>query len=104
MPYHKRKIKQELKNNGALLNCAKQFGLVGNPTRMKICWLLCRHQELPVTEIAELLDVSVSVVSHSLCELRKNQLVRSRRNYKQVFYSLTNADFNGVLKKSLAHI
>lgn len=100
----KKQLKKELKDEKALLQCAKQFGLVGDPTRMKICWLLCKYQELSVGEIAELLDVSISVVSHSLRRLRKHNLVNTRRDYKQVFYSLSNANFNQLLKRSITNL
>lgn len=101
---NKKQIKQELKNSEALLQCAKQFGLVGDPTRMKICWLLCKHPELSVGGIADTLGVSISVVSHSLKQLRKNNLVEYRKDYKQVFYSLSDTSFNRLLKKSLTKL
>ena len=98
------KIKKELKNEKAVLQCAEQFGLVGDPTRMKICWLLCKHSELSVGEIAERLNVSISVVSHSLKKLRENNLVDSRREHKTVYYKLANTSFNKILKNSLNNI
>lgn len=98
------RIKQELKNNKALLECAEQFGLVGDPTRMKICWLLCRHPKLAVGEIAEFLGVSLSLVSHSLKKLKENELVDSRRQHKQVYYSLLDTSFNRLLKKTLTNL
>jgi len=101
---NKKQIRKELKNRKALLECAKQFGLVGDLTRMKICWLLCRYKELSVGEIADMLNVSISVISHSLRRLRKHHLVNSRRDYKQVFYSLSNTSFNRLLKKSLHNL
>lgn len=102
-----KKIRQELDNldnKEAILKCAREFGLVGDPTRMKICWLLCKHKELSVSEIAKILDVSVSVVSHSLRKLRRHKLVQSRRNFRQVFYRLSNNHFNHLLKKQLTKI
>lgn len=97
----KKQIKQELKNNQALLKCAGEFGLVGDPTRMKICWLLCKHPELSVGKITELLEVSVSAVSHSLRKLRKYNLVKTRREHKQIFYKLSDNEFNLIVKKAL---
>ncbi|MBI2588074.1 winged helix-turn-helix transcriptional regulator [Candidatus Azambacteria bacterium] len=88
-------------SNRAIRRCAKEFGVVGDPTRMKICWLLCRHPELSVSEIAERLGVSLSVVSHSLRRLKECALVRPRRNEKKVFYHLLNTPLNRFLKKSL---
>lgn len=99
-----KKIKKELKNEKAVLECAEQFGLVGDPTRMKICWLLCKHPELSVGEIAGMLDVSISVVSHSLKKLRDNDLVDSRREHKVIYYKLANTNFNKILKSSLTNI
>ena len=95
------KIKKELENEKAVLLCAEQFGLVGDPTRMKICWLLCKHKELSVGDIAEILGVSVSVVSHSLKRLKQNHMVETRQEHKRVFYSLSDTDFTSVIKKSL---
>lgn len=95
------KIKKELENEKAVLQCAEQFGLVGDPTRMKICWLLCKHKELSVGDIADILGVSVSVVSHSLKRLKQNHMVETRQEHKHVFYSLADTDFTNVIKKSL---
>tara|TARA_B100000745_G_scaffold298463_1_gene247180 strand:+ start:3251 stop:3673 length:423 start_codon:yes stop_codon:yes gene_type:complete len=98
------KIKKELENESAVLQCAEQFGLVGDPTRMKICWLLCKHKELSVGDIAEILGVSVSVVSHSLKKLKQNHMVETRQEYKHVFYSLADTDFTDVIKNSLKQV
>ncbi len=103
MPMQKN-IKEELKNNKMLAECAEQFGLVGNQTRMKICWLLCRHPELTVGKIAEFLGVSHSLVSHSFKKLKENKLVNSRREQKHIYYSLLNTSFNRLLKKTLINI
>ncbi len=97
----KQAIKKELKNSKAIKECACRFGVVGDPTRMKICWLLRHYPELTVSEIAELLDVSISAVSHSLKKLKAYALVESRRDFRQVFYRLTNSNFNEVIKQSL---
>lgn len=101
---NKKEIQKELKNNVAILQCAQEFGLVGDPTRMKICWLLCKQKELSVGEIAELLNVSTSVVSHSLKQMRQRNMVTTRREHKHIFYSLTNTNLNRILKKSLTKL
>lgn len=93
---------EELANEGELRKCAERFGLVGDVTRMKICWLLCRHKELSVGDIAEILGVSVSVVSHSLRKLREHELVRAERRYRHVFYRLTKTAFGRVLRTSIS--
>ena len=94
-----KQIKVELQNEKALLECSRQFGLVGSPTRMKICWLLCKHPELSVGEISEVLNVEISTVSHSLKRLRENEFVTTRREHKVVYYSLSDTKFNNNLKQ-----
>lgn len=97
-------IKKELENEVSVLQCAEQFGLVGDPTRMKICWLLCKHKELSVSDIADMLGVSVSVVSHSLKRLKQNEMVSVRREHKQAFYKLGSSPFTKVIKNSLKNV
>ncbi|MBI2670184.1 MAG: winged helix-turn-helix transcriptional regulator [Candidatus Yanofskybacteria bacterium] len=82
------RIKKELSNKKALVKCACDFNVLGDLTRMKICYLLCKHKELSVSEIAGLVGVSVSAVSHSLKALRKCCLVKSRRDIKSVYYRI----------------
>ncbi|MBI2617008.1 winged helix-turn-helix transcriptional regulator [Candidatus Gottesmanbacteria bacterium] len=71
-------IKKELRNKQELLDCAKQLGVVGDATRLKICYLLCRYPELNVGEMADILDTSISVVSHSVKKLLELELVTRR--------------------------
>jgi len=91
-------IKKELKNRGELLNCARQLGVVGDPTRLKICYILCHYPEISVGEMAGILEVSVSVVSHSLKKLLKLQLVERRKEAQTVYYSLSSTNFTKTLK------
>lgn len=100
----KRQMHKELQDNKALKQCAQQFGLVGDLTRMKICWLLCKYPELSVGEISDILNVSNSVVSHSLKKLRQHNLVNSRREHKKIFYSLAKTNFNQILKSNFRNI
>jgi len=95
------RIQRELGNEKDIIQCAARFGLVGDATRMKICWLLCKHKELSVGEIANMLGVSVSVVSHSLKRLKQFEMVQSRKEHKQVFYALSGTDFSRLLRRSL---
>src|SRR5258708_5236324 len=91
-------IKKELKNKKELIACAKQLGVVGDATRLKICYLLCRHLELNVSDMADILDVSVSVVSHSVKKLLELELVTRRKESQTVYYSLKKNEFTKTLK------
>ena len=93
------KIKKEIKNKKELVACAQQLGVVGDTTRLKICYLLCNYPELNVSDMAEILDTSVSVVSHSVKKLLKLELVTRRKEAQTVYYSLAKSDFNKTLKE-----
>lgn len=90
-------IKAELQDNEAIELCALQCGTIGDETKLKICYLLCRHPELNVTTIAELVGTSVSNASHSLSKLRAAQLVQSRRCGQTICYSLRENAFANVM-------
>ncbi|MBI2337692.1 winged helix-turn-helix transcriptional regulator [Candidatus Daviesbacteria bacterium] len=91
-------IKKELNSKKDLLECAKQFGVVGDTTRLKICYLLCHYPEVSVGEMAEILDTSISVVSHSVKKLLELQLVKRRKESQTVYYALIRNDFTKTLK------
>ena len=97
-------IKKKLRNRGAILQCAKEFNVVGDPTRLKICYLLCRHKELSVGEIAEIIGVSISAVSHTLKKLQKAEVVESRRDFRNVYYHLKKSPLAEMLKERLETI
>lgn len=94
-------FKLELKNKKALEACAKQFGMMGDPNRLKICYLLCNHLELSVSEIADAVGISVSAVSHSLKKLRSQNFVESRRDFRTIYYSWIDRSFEKILKSQL---
>ncbi len=83
-----KQIKVELKNKAALIQCAEEFNIVGDLTRLKICYLLCRNGELSVGEIAKIIDVSISAVSHTLRMLKEANIVENRRDFRHVYYQL----------------
>lgn len=91
-------IKNELKNKRKLLECAKQLGVVGDATRLKICYLLCNYPDLSVSQMAQVLDTSISVVSHSLKKLLSLNLVTRRKEAQTAYYSLINNDFTKTLR------
>jgi ArsR family transcriptional regulator len=91
-------IKRELKDKKALVQCAENFNVVGDLTRLKVCYLLCRHKELSVGEIAEIIGVSISAVSHTLKKLQKAEVVESRRDFRNVYYQLKKSPFTNVIK------
>lgn len=94
-------LQKELQDNAKIEACAEKFGTTGDPTRMKICYLLCHHPELAVSEIAEIIGSPISTVSHSLKKLKEIQVVDQRRQAKQILYSLSKNKFASVIKSQL---
>jgi DNA-binding transcriptional ArsR family regulator len=91
-------------------NAHKRFGLLaetfktlGDYSRVQIVWALS-HGELCVTDIAELLKMSASAVSHHLRTLRNLQLVKVRRDHRTLFYSLDDKHINHLLDKGMEHV
>jgi len=96
-----KKIKKELKNKKAILQCAREFNMVSDPTRLKICYLLCRHGELSVGEIADIIGVSISAVSHTLKKLKETGIVENRRDFRTVYYQMKRSSLVNMLEKRL---
>lgn len=79
------------------------FKVLGDPTRMKIMWALDR-KELCVCDIAELLDMTKSAVSHQLAVLRHTNLVKYRKDGKSVYYTLSDEHVRLLFEAGLDHI
>lgn len=94
-------LQKELLNRKAIQRCAQEFGVIGDETRMKICYLLCCHPELSVGEMAKAVGVSISAVSHSLKKLKALKLVKPRRERKHIYYRLSKTPLTRYLRASL---
>lgn len=66
----------------------KTFKAVANERRVKILWLLREHKELPVSEIAGRMNMSIKTASHHLLKMENVGLVKRRPNRLWAFYSL----------------
>lgn len=79
------------------------FKVFGDPTRLKILWALDGH-EMCVCDIAALLSMTSSAVSHQLGYLRQNRLVTQRREGKSVFYALADSHIHQIFAAGMEHI
>ena len=79
------------------------FKLLGDGTRVKIIDALDRH-ELCVCDIANLLSMTKSAVSHQLALLRNAGFVVCRREGKTVYYSLADAHIREILEAGILHM
>lgn len=97
------KAKEHLPSEENLLDLADFFRIFADSTRVKIvCALL--SNELCVCDIAELLQVSQSAVSHQLRVLKQARLVKFRRAGKVVYYALNDEHIQGIVSLGLTHI
>jgi ArsR family transcriptional regulator len=102
--------KDEVRRIGALqppeerlLDLAELFKVFGDSTRIRIISALL-HGELCVCDIAVLLGMTKSAISHQLRLLRQSKLVKSRRDGKVVFYSLDDDHVGHVFSAGLDHV
>jgi len=79
------------------------FKIFGDSTRIRILWALLLH-EMCVCDIAALLNMTKSAISHQLRILKQTRLIRSRKAGKVVFYSLNDAHIKDILSLGLEHI
>ena len=77
---------------------AELMKLAGNSTRLKLLYLLESLSEVSVSDLSELLSVSVSAVSQHLSKLKAYGLVNSRRDAQTIYYRLGEHDFIGRLR------
>lgn len=86
-----------------LYDLAKLFKVFGDSTRIKILWAL-DESEMCVCDIAFLLNMTQSAISHQLRVLKQAELVKSRREGKIVFYSLEDEHVKQIFDQGLIHI
>ncbi len=97
------KVLTELPDEDALYDLAELFKVFGDSTRMRILIALF-ETELCVCDISEALGMTQSAVSHQLQILRTNKLVKSRRDGKQIYYSLDDEHVVTIIAQGLSHI
>lgn len=97
------KVKQEMPQDETLYDLAELFKVFGDSTRIKILYALF-EAELCVCDIAQLLSVSQTAVSHQLRVLKNNKLVKFRKEGKNVFYSLADDHVRRIINQGIEHV
>lgn len=96
-------IQRGMPDEDCLLELSELFKLFGDSTRIKIIYTLSK-KEICVCDIATLLGMSQSSISHQLRALRNARIVKSRRDGKQVYYSLDDDHVKYLFSIGLDHI
>lgn len=86
-----------------LYDVAELFKVFGDATRVKILFLLLKN-EMCVCDIAQLLGMQQSAISHQLRVLKQARLVKYRRDGKTVFYSLADGHVETMLYQGIEHV
>jgi len=97
------KIKSQMLPDETLFDLAELFKVFGDSTRIKILWAL-EKEEMCVCDIAVLLNMTQSAISHQLRVLKQANLVRYRRDGKVVYYSLNDDHVKTIFDQGLAHV
>ncbi|GHT00995.1 transcriptional regulator [Synergistales bacterium] len=96
------KVRELMPDEESLSNLAELFKVFGDPTRVKIVSALL-HSEMCVCDIAVLLGMTKSAISHQLRELRQTRLVKYRKDGKVVYYSLDDDHVGNIFAQGLSH-
>ena len=98
-----RRVRKHIPSEDTLIDLSELFKVFGDSTRIRIlCALL--EGELCVCDIAKLLGMTLSAISHQLRILRAAKLVEFRKEGKTVFYSLADDHVHTILAVGIEHI
>ena len=90
-------------DDDVLYDLAELFKVFGDSTRIKILYVLS-EAEMCVCDIAQVLNMTQSAISHQLKILKQSKLVKNRREGKAVFYSLADGNVKTIMRQGLDHI
>jgi len=97
------KVKENIPQEETLYDLADFFKVLGDSTRIKILYALFQA-EMCVCDIAALLGMTQSSISHQLRVLKQARIVKYRRDGKVVFYSLDDEHVKVIFDQGLIHI
>ncbi|MBR5341490.1 MAG: helix-turn-helix transcriptional regulator [Erysipelotrichaceae bacterium] len=90
-------------DENTLYDVAELFKNFSDSTRIRILYLLI-DKERSVSEIAELLNMNQSAISHQLRLLKNSKLVRNRREGKTIYYSLADDHVLNIISQGIEHV
>lgn len=96
-------VNENMPDEEILYDLAELFKIFGDSTRIKILYVLF-ESEMCVCDIANLLGMTQSAISHQLRALKQSKLVKYRREGKTVFYSLADSHVRTILNQGMEHV
>lgn len=98
-----KQVNKEMPEEEKLFDLAEFFKIFGDTTRIRILYvLMC--SEMCVCDLAQILGMTQSAISHQLRVLKQMELVKNRREGKSIFYSLADGHIKTILSQGLEHI
>ena len=97
------RVRGQLPGEDTLYDLTELFRIFGDSTRVRILYVLF-EAEMCVCDIAQLLGMTQSAISHQLRALKNVRLVKSRREGKTVFYSLADDHVKTIIDQGLEHV
>lgn len=97
------RVRKQMPEEESLYDLAELFKVFGDTTRIKILCALF-EAEMCVCDIAALLNMTQSAISHQLRALKQARLVKYRKDGKVVFYSLDDDHVQSIFRMGLTHI
>ena len=96
-------VEQTMPEETELYDLAELFKVFGDSTRIRILFVLS-SAEVCVCDLARVLNMTQSAISHQLRILKQNKLVKSRREVKSIFYSLADGHVSTIIAQGRDHI
>lgn len=97
------RVRNQIPGEDTLYDLSELFRIFGDSTRIRILYVLF-ESEMCVCDIAQLLEMTQSAISHQLRALKNVRLVKSRREGKTVFYSLADEHVKTIINQGLEHV
>ncbi|MBQ4156904.1 MAG: winged helix-turn-helix transcriptional regulator [Clostridia bacterium] len=82
---------------------ASIFKVLSDPTRVKLLWAM-KDQEMCVCDLAAVLNMTMSAISHQLKTMKECHVVKSRRDGKNIFYSLDDQHVTDIISLAKMHV
>ena len=97
------RVENEMPDEESLYDLAELFKVFGDTTRIRILYALF-ESEMCVYDIAEVLSMTQSAISHQLRVLKQARLVRNRREGKQIYYFLADDHVRTIIGQGMEHL
>lgn len=96
-------VLNEIPKDSTFLHMSNLYKIMGDQTRCKIIFSLLKH-ELCVCDLANVLSMSKSAISHQLKKMRESKILKARRVGKQIYYSIDDEHISSMFENTMTHV